>query len=241
MKKFAVFDIDGTLIRWQLYHATADALARLGHIDPDAHAAVRKARMLWKRRVSGSGFKDYEIEVIKVYEQALAKIDKPALDKAIQLVFDEYKDQVYTYTRQLIDELKKKEYLLFAISGSQTEIVEKIAAHYGFDDSVGTTYEYAGGRFTGKKTVGSHYKDQALKNLVTKHRASFTSSIAVGDSRSDIDMLELVQMPIAFNPEKELFNHARHHGWKIVLERKNIVYELESSDGQYQLAKTNVG
>ena len=33
-RPFAVFDIDGTLIRWQLYHSIADTLARLGHIEP---------------------------------------------------------------------------------------------------------------------------------------------------------------------------------------------------------------
>src|SRR3546814_11785501 len=28
MKKFAVFDIDGTLIRWQLYHAVVETVAK---------------------------------------------------------------------------------------------------------------------------------------------------------------------------------------------------------------------
>jgi phosphoserine phosphatase len=49
-------------------------------------------------------------------------------------------------------------------------------------------------------------------------------------------MLEYVEHPIAFNPEIRLFNEARNKGWKIVVERKNVVYELEANHGSYVLA-----
>jgi phosphoserine phosphatase len=45
----------------------------------------------------------------------------------------------------------------------------------------------------------------------------------------------LVENPIAFNPEKKLFDYAQGKNWKIVLERKNMVYELENKNGQYEL------
>ncbi|MBX4191162.1 hypothetical protein KW794_03685, partial [Candidatus Saccharibacteria bacterium] len=54
-RPFAVFDIDGTLIRWQLYHSTADTLARLGHIEPKLHQTIKDARMVWKRRAGEFG------------------------------------------------------------------------------------------------------------------------------------------------------------------------------------------
>ena len=177
--------------------------------------------------------------MILIYESVLETLSFKQLDEAIDSVFEEYKDQVYTYTRDLIAELKKQRYILFAISGSQTEIVAKIAEYYGFDDYIGTVYGRAGGRFSGQKTIGSFHKDQTLKKLVAKHHTGFTGSIAIGDSHSDEPMLELAEQPIAFNPDAELFKEAKSKGWKIVLERKNMVYELESVDGKYQLAKTN--
>jgi len=234
-KKFAVFDIDGTLIRWQLYHSVADTLMRLGHLEPQLRQTIKDARMVWKRREGA--FADYERQLIAVYDKIITSLSREQFEAAAQAVFDEYKDQVYTYTRDLIAKLKKDEYLLFAISGSQAEIVKRIADYYGFDDFVGSAYEYKAGRFTGAKTVAAWHKDKALKGLVSKHRASFTGSLAVGDSHSDIKMLEMVENPIAFNPENQLFEHARSKGWKIVIERKNVVYELESKDGQYQLAE----
>lgn len=238
LRKFAVFDIDGTLIRWQLYHAIADTLARQGHIKPESYQAMKDARMEWKRRAGGS-FRDYEVQVIEVYEAILKTLTYEQFESAISAVFEEYKDQVYTYTRDLIAKLKIEGCLIFAISGSQTEIVAKIADYYGFDDYVGTIYERRDNGFSGSKTIGSLDKDATLKALAKKHHTDFKDSVGVGDSRSDISMLELVENPIALNPEKDLFEYAKKKGWKIVLERKNMVYELEKHGRKYELAKTN--
>lgn len=228
--RFAVFDIDGTLIRWQLYHAIADSLVRLGFIKPEKFQAIKDARMVWKRREGSDSFKKYEVELVKLYVNILAEITVEQFDEAAQAVFDEYKDQTYAYTRNLITELKKQGYLIFAISGSQTEIIAKIAEHYGFDDFVGRVDERSGQKFSGKSTTPVFNKDVVLAKLVDKHLAIFKGSIGVGDSTSDIKMLELTETAIAFNPEQALFDHAKQKGWKIVVERKNVIYELEVGD-----------
>lgn len=234
-RPFAVFDIDGTLIRWQLYHAVADSLAKRGSISEDSFLAIREARMKWKQRQSSDSFREYEMELVKIYVNILAEITAGQLDEAAETVFQEYKDQVYTYTRDLMKKLKKQGYLIFAISGSQTEILEKMAAHYKFDGFIGREDERSKGRFTGKSTTPIFAKDKAVRELVSKHGATFSGSIGVGDSHTDIRMLELVERPIAFNPEKSLFEHARRHKWKIIIERKNVIYELNSYDGTYVL------
>lgn len=238
-RPFAVFDIDGTLVRWQLYHAVADTLVKLDYLDTKEYSAVRDARMSWKRRSGPEAFKIYERQLVTAYEKILLSLSVKQFNEAAQIVFDEYKDQVYTYTRELIKELKDSGYLLFAISGSQTEIVEKIAKYYGFDDFIGTHYHHENERFTGAITIHLGGKDLILRELIAKHHATLEKSIAVGDSTNDISMLEVVEQPIAFNPEKKLFEHAQKQNWKIVVERKNMVYELESDNGKYILAKTN--
>jgi len=237
-RKFAVFDIDGTLIRWQLYHAVTDTLARQGHISPEIYQTMRDARMAWKKRTSGS-FKDYEAKVIIIYESILKTITLEQLGEAIDTVFEEYKDQIYTYTRDLIAKLKGDGYILLAISGSQEEIVAKVCDYYGFDDFVATQYKRTKTGFTGTKIVPAFNKDKALKKIVAKHGLSYEGSVGVGDALSDAAMLRLVEQPIAFNPDKEFFAYAAKKCWKVVIERKNMIYELESKDGKYQLVKTN--
>jgi len=236
-KSFAVFDIDGTLIRWQLYHAVADALAKNGHINSDTYAKIRDARMRWKKRIGSQSFSDYQMYVIKAYEDVLLSLNAKHLNEAVEDVFDEYKDQVYTYTRDYIKKLKKRGYSLFAISGSQTEIIKKITDYYGFDDYAATEYIVIKRKL--RKIFPSEDKKKALNDLVARNNVSFRGSIGVGDSAGDIPMLEMVEMPIAFNPEKSLFDYASKRRWRLVVERKNVVYQLNMTNNKYELAKTD--
>lgn len=235
-KPLAVFDIDGTLIRWQLYHAVADMFVKLGYTDPETYQSVKNARMEWKRRTGEEAFQAYELKLVEVYTEVLKTLTHEQLELAAQKVYDEYKDQVYTYTRDLIKELKAKGYLLFAISGSQVEIVKLLADYYGFNDYLGSVYERSENGFTGKLTSYRHNKHIHVAKLAKKHGATTKGSVAVGDSKGDITMLEAIEQPIAFNPEKKLFDAAKENFWPIVIERKNVVYKLEPRGGKYILA-----
>jgi HAD superfamily hydrolase (TIGR01490 family) len=234
-RPFAAFDIDGTLIRWQLYHALVDRIIKEDYSDPKAWEQIHESRMSWKTRSHAEAFKAYEHELIAVYDNILTSLTVGQFNNVVDAVFEEYKDQVYVYTRELIKELKSKGYLLFAISGSQKEIVGKIAGYYGFDDFSGSVYVQKDDRFTGKVILPHLQKNKVLKEFAAKHNAGLDGSIAVGDSVGDASMMEIVERPIAFNPEAKLFAVAKEKGWKIVLERKNMVYELESKNGIYEL------
>jgi HAD superfamily hydrolase (TIGR01490 family) len=237
-RPFAVFDIDGTLVRWQLYHALVNSLIKNGFTDEALYPLIHESRMTWKNRKHSEAFKEYELELVKLYDNSLKHLKVADFDRVVNDVFEEYKDQVYVYTRELIKKLKNQGYLLFAISGSQTEVIEKIAKYYKFDDYVGRIEHRKEDRFTGTSSTPIFNKDAVLEKLVANHNVNFKGSLAVGDSMSDSKMLELVEQPIAFNPEKKLFDYARQKKWKIVVERKNMIYELESQDGKYELVKT---
>lgn len=234
--KFAVFDIDGTLIRWQLYHAVADKLARRGHIGVIEYQALQQARMTWKKREQANSFDRYELTLVNLVSQAMVGLSVDEFMAACRSVLAEYKDQVYRYTRGLLRELKDDGYLLFAISGSQREIVQMLADYYGFDDYGGSESEVKDGRYTGaQQSLRRDRKPVYLQELVKKHGATYKDSVGVGDSESDIPLLKTVERPIAFNPSKLLYEHARQHSWPIIIERKNVIYELEPKDGRYEL------
>lgn len=236
MKKFAAFDIDGTLIRWQLYHAVVDKLAASGNLGKDAKTKLSEARMVWKRREHPEAFKEYEKCLIEIYEAAFPKLDVAQFDAMVAEVIKEYKDQVYTYTRNLVSDLKKQGYTLLAISGSHHELVQEIAKYYGFDDFVGTRYSRDAGKFSGMEFLATKDKKAILSSLIEKHQLDMQDSIAVGDSASDAGMLELVEKPIAFNPDRALLDVAKKNAWKIVVERKNVIYELNAESGTYTLS-----
>jgi HAD superfamily hydrolase (TIGR01490 family) len=238
-RPFAVFDIDGTILRWQLYHAIGDEMAKHGLIDEAEFSLVMKARMNWKKRRGEDSFSDYEHKLVRVFDNSLKGVDVKDFKEITGYVFDKYKDQVYTYTRNLIIDLKNKDYLLFAISGSPEMIVKLFSQYYGFDDCAGSIYEIKNDKFTGKKELSIGKKAEILKSMVKSYDSTYKDSIAVGDSEGDIAMLKLVATPIAFNPSHNLLNEAKKNdNWQVVIERKNVIYELkrEKGHGKYVLS-----
>lgn len=234
-RPFAVFDIDGTLIRWQLFHAIVHHLGQEGYILRGTHERIRAARMTWKNRVTNHGFGEYEQVLVDTFLAVLKDISVEDYLHIVDNVVAEYQDQVFTYTRDLARSLKDKGYLLFAISGSQSEAVERIAQHHGFDAAIGCEFERADGSFTGNFTTPIFDKKAALDQMVEQWDATYEDSYAVGDSLSDSSLLAAVTHPIAFNPDQKLFTEASANAWPIVVERKNVVYELGPTDEGYQL------
>ena len=236
-RPFAVFDIDGTIIRWQLYHAIADELARAGCIGAIEFDSVRTARLNWKNRQNADAYHVYERTLVNVVDAALTGISVDQFKAACNTVIIQYKNQVYTFTRDLLRQLQSDGYLLFAISASQSDIVKLLAEYYNFDDFGGSIYGTQDGFYTGHKEVlKTGRKPEFLKELVAKHNAVWQGSIAVGDSESDIPLLSCVENPVAFNPSRLLYEHAKTEHWRVVVERKNMIYDLKDKDGTYVLA-----
>ena len=236
-RPYAVFDIDGTLIRWQLYHALADAMAKKNLIDSQQYQSVIMARNAWKARSSLNSFNDYEQLLITQITSLIAGVNYEAFKTVCLEVVSRYQSQVYTFTRDLIASLKQQNYLVFAISASPIELVKLIADYYEFNDYAASSFEVIDNQLTGNEEVlYGPAKTVSLKQMIKLHKASQTNSIAVGDTIGDIGMLELADEPIAFNPSSELYDRAINKGWKIVIERKNMVYHLNYNHGQYILA-----
>jgi phosphoserine phosphatase len=114
--------------------------------------------------------------------------------------------------------------------------VQLIAKHYGFEDSAGTMHAKKSGKFTGEIDVVQYErKVDMLNGLKKKYSLTDEGSYAVGDSMGDYAILKHVQNPIVFNPARELFEKAKEHGWQIVVERKNVIYELNRESNDYKL------
>ena len=59
-----------------------------------------------------------------------------------------------------------------------------------------------------------------------KENLTLKDSIGVGDTEGDIPLLKMVEIPICINPNKNLFAVAMKEGWRIVVERKDVIYKL---------------
>lgn len=238
VKKFAVFDIDGTIFRWQLYHELFDALVDEGVITHNDAGKVLDAREAWRKRQLD--YHDYEHVLMDVMEEAIVGLEEQRFHEIADAILLKKGHRVYTYTLDLLHNLQKKGYITIAISASHQQLVEAFCRLHNIDIAIGRKFEVVRGKLSKKSEYVHGRKHLLLEQVVKEHDLSWKDSYAVGDSGGDTSMLELVENPIAFNPNQELKTVAMEKGWPIVLERKSIAYRLEKgSDGTYVLAETN--
>lgn len=223
----AVFDIDGTIFRSSLLIELVDRLILRGVFPEEARKAYERAQEEWLDRKG-----DYEPYIKKVV-QSFAKyaLGAPYGDVAdiAGEIIEEMHNRTYRYTRDLVQELKGKGYYLLAVSHSPKFIVDGFAYELGFDKSYGTFYATgASGRFTGEIEDEHIIMNKAtiLARALEKEHLTLTGSIGVGDTESDISMLSMVETPIAFNPNRALYRHAKKLEWRIIVERKDVIYEI---------------
>lgn len=226
-QKVAVFDIDGTIIRSSLFVELTEELIRRGIFSQAAKDEYEAQHKKWVEREGN--YEDYIWAMVKSFKKNIKGVYYGDVADTAKDVVKEQKKRTYRYTRDLIADLKKKGYFLLAISHSPKTILDYFCPTMGFDKAYGFLYDIGPeDNFTGE-VIDEHLmanKANILKRAVEKEDLTLKGSIGVGDTESDIAFLELVEKPICFNPNAKLYKHAKVNKWKVVVERKDVIYEL---------------
>lgn len=226
-RKVAIFDVDGTIFRSSLLIQLVRQLIADGSFPPETEGVYEKHYHKWLDREGD--YESYINAVVKAFRSHLKGMHYGALADAADAMVAERWRQTYRYTRDLLPALKDKGYFLLAISHSPKTVLDKFCPRLGFDKAYGMVYEIGPqDLFTGR-VVDEHLiynKANIVKRAVEKENLTLEKSIGVGDTESDIPFLELVEKPLCFNPNMSLYKHAKREGWKIVVERKDVIYEL---------------
>ncbi len=228
MRKVAIFDVDGTIFRSSLFIEMVEAMIADGVFPIKIKEGYKKQYQKWTDR-KGS-YEDYIGAMIKVFMENIKGIDYKSFSETGKKVAEANKDKVYRYTRDLVKKLKKQGYFLLAISQSPKGLLDEFCKHLGFDKIYGRFYELGpSDKFTGEVTDLHLIANKAniVKRVVEKENLTLKNSYGVGDTEGDIPMLELVENPICFNPNAKLYRYAKLNKWKIVVERKDVIYEIK--------------
>ncbi len=226
-QKVAVFDIDGTIIRSSLFVELTEELIRRGILPASAEKEYNAQYQKWLNREGH--YEDYILAMVRTFKRHIKGVYYGDMAEVAKDVVREQKKRTYRYTRDLIADLQKRGYFLLAVSHSPKTILDFFCPSMGFDKAYGVLYEIgAEENFTGN-VIDEHLimnKANIVRRAVEKHGLTLKGSIGVGDTESDIAFLEIVEKPICFNPNSKLYRHAKREKWKVVVERKDVIYEL---------------
>jgi len=102
---------------------------------------------------------------------------------------------------ELINYLKKKRRKLSMVSSGLSILSNWVHQKYGFDYSVSNDLLHENGVLTGKVKIQVYYDKKAewVEKILKQFEMKPEEVIAIGDSKGDIDMFQMVGFSIAFN------------------------------------------
>lgn len=225
-QKLAIFDIDGTIFRKNLHFELINELSWINVFPRNVRDKIVRLYTDWLEHKGV--YESYRLGLVELFEKHIKGCKKEDVVRASKMVVSFHKDRTYIFAENLIKKLKKDNYHIIAISGSPIETVEEYnRKHLNFDKVFGSVYETKDGIYTGG------YVDEPIKNkgevvlkYVADNNLTLEGSYGVGDTESDASFLRLVEFPIAFNPNENLKNEAQKNDWRIVVEKKDVIYEM---------------
>jgi HAD superfamily hydrolase (TIGR01490 family) len=226
-KPVAVFDVDGSIFRSSLFVELVEMMIQDGILPTSVREEYEAAHNNWLDRKGG--YAEYMDAMLAAFYANIKGVHYGDFVDISKKVIAKQGKHTYKYSRDLIRELKEKGYFLLAVSHSPKTILDLFCNEYGFDKAYGMVYEIGPEDMLTGEVADRHLilnKANIVRRAVEKENLTLEGSVGIGDTESDLSFLELVTTPICFNPNATLYRHAKLQGWKVVVERKDVVYEL---------------
>lgn len=211
----AIFDLDNTLLGGDSDFLWGRYLCENGIVDEDAY-----------RRANEHYYQQYLEGSLDIFEflsfvfKPLASHDMATLE-AWRAVYLEQKIKpiMLPAAEALVEKHRAQGDTLLIITATNSFLTAPIAKMLGIDHLIATDPEMVDGRFTGRvagKPSFQHGKVERLKKWLASRDEDLKDSVFYSDSHNDLPLLELVDTPVAVDPDPKLQTVAKQRGWKIL-------------------------
>lgn len=211
----AIFDLDNTLLGGDSDFLWGRYLCENGIVDEDAY-----------RRANEHYYQQYLEGSLDIYE-FLEFVFKPLASHAMEqleswraaYLEQKIKPIMLPAAEALVEKHRAQGDTLLIITATNSFLTTPIAAMLGIDNLIATDPEMLDGRFTGKvagEPSFQHGKVERLHSWLDGREENLEGSIFYSDSHNDLPLLELVETPVAVDPDPKLQAVAQNRGWQIL-------------------------
>lgn len=217
----AIFDLDNTLI-------ADDSDYLWGQFLVD-HGIVDRARYEEANARFYEDYKQGQLDIVEFLNFSL----KPLADNKPEKLY-QWREQFIRETitplllqpaQKLVNKHKERGDTLLVITATNRFVTEPIVNLYGIDHLLATTPEFADGRFTGKFIGTPCFREgkiEYLQQWLAQSGETMKDSWFYSDSHNDLPLLNLVENPVAVDPDEELRDQAAKSGWPIISLRDSV-------------------
>ncbi|HLS99038.1 MAG: HAD family hydrolase [Porticoccaceae bacterium] len=211
----AIFDLDNTLIAGDSDHGWGEFLASRGKVDAANYRAMNE-----------KFYRDYQQGRLDIHEylafalEPLARLPREEL-VALHREFMVAVIEPLWLPRavQLVQHHRERGDRLMVITSTNRFIAEPICHRLGIRDLLATELAMADGRYTGAVDGVPTYRDGKVTRLrawLDVEGESLAGSYFYSDSLNDLPLLEVVDHPVAVDPDERLAAIAAERGWPVI-------------------------
>ena len=211
----AIFDLDNTLIGGDSDYLWGEFLCDIGAVDVKTH-----------REKNEHYFQQYNLGTLDIHEYsefAIEPLSRFSMSELAsmheQFITEKIKPIILDKAQQLIDKHKSQGDTILVITATSRFVTEAIANLYGIENILAIEAEIVDGRYTGKIVGIPTYASGKVDNLMLwleQNSETLVGSSFYSDSHNDIPLLEVVDRPVAVNPNDALRVHAEDKNWPIL-------------------------
>lgn len=211
----AIFDLDHTLLAGDSDHAWGQFL-----IDKEVVDAVsyREANERYYAQYRAGTLDIFEFQEFSL--KPLTRHDRAQLDAwHREFLAARIRPMITPAARALVEDHRRQGHTLMIITATNRFITGPIAREFGIDHLLATDPEEAGGRFTGRVAGIPCYREGKVARLrlwLEQQRETLAGSWFYSDSHNDLPLLELVDHPVAVNPDDILRREAGVRHWPVM-------------------------
>jgi HAD superfamily hydrolase (TIGR01490 family) len=211
----AIFDLDNTLIADDSDYLWGQFLVDQGIVDKNHYESA-----------NAKFYDDYKqgtldiVEFLRFSLQPLADNNPEQLYQwRAQFIEETIRPLMLESARQLIDKHKSRGDTLLVITATNRFVTEPIVKLYGIENLLATTPEFIDGRYTGGFNGTPCFREGKVKLLeawLKNSTETMQDSWFYSDSHNDLPLLQLVDNPVAVDPDEKLADYAKASNWPII-------------------------
>lgn len=211
----ALFDLDNTLLSGDSDYEWGQFLVSKGLVDSASYEAANQRF-----------YEQYKQGILDIHEFSAFSF-KPLSERNMEELADLHREFMATVIQPLmspaalalVDDHRAQGHTLMIITATNSFITRPIAQAFGIPHLLATEPKIVNGRYTqnidGTPCFQSG-KVTRLQDWLQGRDETLTGSYFYSDSRNDLPLLEMVDNPIAVDPDATLTQIARERGWRIL-------------------------
>ena len=211
----AIFDLDNTLLSGDSDYLWGEFLCERNIVDSVRYR--EKNRQFFEAYESGT------LDIMEFLEfslEPLSRNDPKYLARwHAEFMAEKIEPLITDKARQLVEKHRDKGDTLLIVTATNSFVTRPIASRFGIENLIATDPEIAAGRYTGRVTGEPSFREgkvSRLKQWLSNNDETLDGSTFYSDSHNDLPLLELVDSPVAVDPDEILRNEAETRGWPFI-------------------------